>query len=110
MSQMKAYFESEAARPFVTAGDYAFDVAVNRISDDDGRSWAAWLAGADEMVKSAVRAAYEAENTKNAAAHTERLAAARAKFQEQIAAGSSKTTALKGAQKVYSRFELKHAK
>jgi hypothetical protein len=109
-NELRAYFESEAARPFVSAGNFAFDTAVARINEDDGRSFAAWLAQADEMVKTAVRAAYEAENGKNRALHAERLANARAAYHAELANGSSKTKSLKAAQKVYSRFEIKDAR
>lgn len=104
-----AYFQSEACRHVVAPTDAAYLVAVNSISDDDGRAFRAWLAAADEMVKAAIRAAYEAENAKNLKHHQEKMAAARDAFAAARRDGASKTKALKAAQTIYSRFTLKDA-
>lgn len=54
----RAYFESEAARPAVSAGDSAYAVAVSALADDRPEKWEAWIAGAGPVVGAAVRAAY----------------------------------------------------
>ncbi len=102
-----AYFQSEACKHVVSPTDTAYLLAVNDISDDGGGAFRAWLATADEMAKTAIRAAYEAENAKNLKIHLERMAAARAEFAAVRATGASKTKALKSAQAKYSRFTLK---
>jgi hypothetical protein len=96
-----AYFESEACR-YVAAGDAGYDLAMNLISDDGGAAWRAWLAGADQMVRTAVTEAYK---KRNATVVNDRPAKARAAYSAALADGASRNAAAKAARKIWGDFK-----
>lgn len=92
-SEQRAYFDSEAVRPLVSAGDTRYTVAVARINEDGGKAWRAWLA-ANEWCHAPLRAAYEAENARARQA-ADRNAELTAAFDALAAGGLSRNQAAK---------------